>query len=245
MTVGMPLLRGTIEAPGEIIAALTTFAAVWLAIIFWKERLGFFDIIESALLLAIGVGGAAIIAGVSHHYAIPLAFAYGALGIAAFSARRRWLVWVALYLIALAALLTVDIRLAACIVALCAFAAMLRGGGSHDALLTISILLLFLIAGEEKGPLIRTCALAAIAAALALASRLTVARIILVVGALKLVAEDVRLESAAMLVISFASYGLAMLTVARCVRRHTSHVHESPISPAADTFSRTPEDQTV
>jgi len=242
MTVGLPLLRGTIENPGAIIVALLAFAAVWLGIIFRMEHLGFFDIIETALLLMIGVGGAALIAGASHQYAIPLAALYGVAAVAAFI--RNW-PWLALYLSTLAALLTFDLRFAALIVAFCAFIGMIRAGQSQVVLLTISILLLFLIAGEDKGPLIRTCILAAVAAALALGSQLTVARIVLVFGGLKLLIEDIRLESAAVLVISFASYGLAMLTVARCVRRHTSDVHQSPITPVNDTFSRNPGDQTV
>jgi hypothetical protein len=59
----------------------------------------------------------------------------------------------------------------------------------------------------------------------------TVARIVLVGGGLKLLVEDIRLERAAILVISFASYGLAMLTVARCVRRHTSELPPSHLTP--------------
>jgi len=241
MTVGLPLLRGTIDNPGQIIAALLAFAAVWLAIIFREQQLSIFEIIESALLLAIGVGGAAIIAAASHQYAIPLAALYAAAALAAFF--RKW-PWLALYLITLAALLTLDLRFAAMLIALCAFLAMLRTGHSV-ALLTISILLLFAIAGEDRGPLFRTCLLAAIAAALAIGSQITAARIILVLGGLKLLVEDVRLESAAMLVISFASYGLAMLIVARCVRRHTSHVHGSLGTPSNDTFGSNPGDQTV
>jgi len=241
MTIGLPLLRGTIEHPGRIIAALLAFAAVWLAIIFREQQLSIFEIVESALLLTIGVGGAAIIAAASHQYAIPLAALYAAIAIAAFF--RKWH-WPALYLITLAALLTLDLRFAAMLIAICAFIAMLRAGG-NAALLTISILLLFAIAGEDRGPLIRTCILAAVAAALALGSQFIVARIVLVSAVIKLIVEDVRVERAAMLAISFVSCGLAMLVVARCVRRHTSHVHQSLATPANDTFGSSPGDQTV
>jgi hypothetical protein len=271
MTVGMPLLRGTIEHPGQIIAALTAFAAVWLAIIFYDAHLSFFDILESALLLFIGIGGAAVISVVSHQHATPLAVAYAVAGIAAYlvawkrQGMQTWLTSVAVYLIALALLLAVDLQIAAMIAAvlgvasaeaglavqsviwiagaaiiggpfatLCAFLATIRTrtATSQVLLLTISVFSLFLIAGHGQSPLIRTCILAAIAAILALASRFapaagTVARIVLVGGGLKLLAEDIRLERAAILVISFASYGLAMLTVARCVRRHTSDISTS------------------
>ena len=231
MAVGLPLIRGdTIEHPGRLILALVVFAAVWLAFIFTKQYHGFFDIIESALVLAIGVGGAAIIAAVSHKFVIPLAALYAATGIAAWLRNR---IWVALYLVALAAFLTLDARPAVIVVALCAFVTSFRS--ARTTLLTISILLLFVIAGENHGPLFRTCLLAAIATALALASQLTIAKILLGVAGLKLLAEDVRLETASTLVMSFMSYGLAIMTVARCVRRHTTHVHQSPSDPTNDT----------
>jgi len=184
MTVGLPLLRGTIDNPGQIIAALIAFAAVWLAIIFREKQLSIFEIVESALLLAIGAGGTAIIAGASHQYAIPLATLYAAAAIAAFVKKWQWL---ALYLVTLAALLTLDLR-------------------------------------SVTG---------------------TVARIVLLSAVIKLIVEDVRVERAAMLAISFVSCGLAMLVVARCVRRHTSHVHQSLGTPADDTFGSSPGDQTV
>jgi len=161
--------------------------------------------------------------------------------------------WIALYLIAIALLLTATFTIGAAIFAICCFIAALRTKlpGSRVALLTISILLLFLIAGNGQGALFRTCLLAALAAALAFASRLgaagtgTVARIVLVAEGVKLLAEDVQVESAAKLVLSFASYGLAMLTVARCVRRHTSARPQSLGMPPADTFGCRPKDDTV
>jgi|GEM_PF-3678671 len=197
---------------------------------------------------------------------MPLAIAYAAAGSAAYlvawkrQGMRTWLTSVAVYLIALALLLAVDLQIAAMLAALlgvasaeaglavqsviwiagaaiiggpvatlCAFLATIRTrtASSQVLLLTISVFSLFLIAGHGQSPLIRTFTLAAIAAILALVSRCApaagaVARIVLVGGGLKLLAEDIRLERAAILVISFASYGLAMLTVARCVRRHTS-----------------------
>jgi hypothetical protein len=248
MTVGIPILRGTIANPGEIILALLAFVAVWLAIIIFEGTNPYFDIIETSLLLFVGVGGAAVIAATSHQYFIPLAIAYALAALV--TAKKEW---IALYLIAIALLLTTTFTVGGTIFAVCALIAAIRTEvpASRIALLTISILLLFLIAGSGQGALIRTCLLAAIAAGLAIASRFgvpatgTVARIVLVAGGLKLLAEDVRVLSAAKLVISFASYGLAMLTVARCVRRHTSGEPSSHPAPPADTFSCMPEDQTV
>lgn len=255
MTIGMPILRGTIDKPGEIISALLAFAGVWLAIIVWEGKSSFFDIIETALLLFVGIGGAAVIAGASHHYVIPLAAAYAVAGVVAYllAREREWLTWIALYLIAISLVLTATFTIGAAIYMVCCFIAAVRTKlpGSRVALLTISVLLLFLIAGSGQGALIRTCLLAALAAGLAVASRLgapgagTVARIVLVAGGLKLVAEDVRVESAAMLVISFASYGLAMLTVSRCVRRHTSAGPESLGTPPVDTFGSKVTEHTV
>jgi hypothetical protein len=73
--------------------------------------------------------------------------------------------------------------------------------------------------------LIRTGALAALAASLALLARLPgaigLARAVLVIGGLKLLAEDVRIGSALMLVAAFGMYGGAMLIVGRCALRHT------------------------
>jgi hypothetical protein len=70
--------------------------------------------------------------------------------------------------------------------------------------------------------LVRTAVLAAIAALLALLARTPwapegskIARAILVIGGIKLIAEDVRLGRAAILVIAFAAYGCAMLIVAK------------------------------
>jgi len=269
MTVGIPILRGTIANPGEIILALLAFVAVWLAIIILEGTNTFFDIIETSLLLFVGVGGAAVIAATSHQYFIPLAIIYALAALA--TAKHEW---IALYLIAIALLLTASFTVGAAIFAICCFIAALRTKlpGSRVALLTISVLLLFLIAGNGQGALFRTCLLAALAAALALASRTadsrqqtageapggplsavrrllsesgTVARIILVAGGVKLLAEDVQVESAAKLVLSFASYGLAMLTVARCVRRHTSARRQSLGVPPADTFGCRPKDDTV
>jgi len=76
--------------------------------------------------------------------------------------------------------------------------------------------------------LIRTSALAAVAASLALLARfgwaagaIGLARAFLVLGGLKLLVEDVRIGSALMLVAAFAVYGGAMLVVGRCALRHT------------------------
>ncbi|HEX7193206.1 MAG TPA: hypothetical protein VF381_16665 [Thermoanaerobaculia bacterium] len=82
---------------------------------------------------------------------------------------------------------------------------------------------------EQMGlALIRTCALAAVAASLALIARfgwavgaIGLARAVLVIGGLKLLVEDVRIGSALMLVAAFAAYGGAMLVVGRCALRHT------------------------
>jgi hypothetical protein len=70
--------------------------------------------------------------------------------------------------------------------------------------------------------LIRTLTLALLAILLALLSRLTgsgeamtIARVVLAVGGLKLLAEDMRVGRAAMLVVAFVAYGCAMLLVAR------------------------------
>ena len=64
--------------------------------------------------------------------------------------------------------------------------------------------------------LVRTAVLAAIAAILArVPAGSGIARAILVIGGIKLIAEDVRLGRAAILVIAFAAYGCAMLIVAR------------------------------
>ena len=248
MTIGMPILRGTIANPGEIILALLAFVAVWLAIIILEGTNTFFDIIETSLLLFVGVGGAAVIAATSHQYFIPLAIVYALAALA--TAKHEW---IALYLIAISLVLTATFTVGAAIYLVCCFIAAVRTKlpGSRVALLTISVLLLFLIAGSGQGALFRTCLLAALAAGLALASRLgapatgTVARIVLVAGGLKLLAEDVRVENATMLVISFVSYGLAMLTVSRCVRRHTSAGRESLGVPPADTFGCSPKDDTV
>jgi hypothetical protein len=80
--------------------------------------------------------------------------------------------------------------------------------------------------------LIRTSALAAIAASLALLARFSwaagaigLARTVLVIGGLKLLVEDVRIGSALMLVAAFAAYGGAMLIVGRCALRHTRSKH--------------------
>ena len=74
--------------------------------------------------------------------------------------------------------------------------------------------------------LIRTAVLAAIAALLAAASRFggiveagTIARAVLIVGGIKLLAEDVRVGRASMLVAAFLAYGCAMLLVSRSAPR--------------------------
>jgi hypothetical protein len=74
--------------------------------------------------------------------------------------------------------------------------------------------------------LIRTAILAVMAGLLALASRYAgvreasiVAHAVLVVGGIKLLAEDVRVGRAAMLVAAFLAYGCAMLLVSRSSRR--------------------------
>ncbi len=76
--------------------------------------------------------------------------------------------------------------------------------------------------------LIRTTALAGLAASLALLARfgwaagaIGLARSVLVIGGLKLLVEDVRIGSALMLVAAFGAYGGAMVVVGRCALRHT------------------------
>ena len=73
-----------------------------------------------------------------------------------------------------------------------------------------------------SAPLIRTAILASFACALAVAGRLTanwessvLARVVLVAGGVKLIVEDLRLGSAATLVIAFALYGAALIVVSR------------------------------
>lgn len=96
------------------------------------------------------------------------------------------------------------------------------------AFTTASALLAVAIAPHEQMglALIRTGVLAVIAALLAAASRFggiveagMIARGVLVVGGIKLIAEDVRVGRAAMLVAAFLAYGCAMLLVSRSAPR--------------------------
>ncbi|HSP34344.1 MAG TPA: hypothetical protein VLU46_08520 [Thermoanaerobaculia bacterium] len=96
------------------------------------------------------------------------------------------------------------------------------------AFITASTVLAASIAPHERMTLalIRTGVLAGIAAVLAAASRFggvveagTIARGVLVIGGIKLLAEDVRVGGAAMLVAAFAAYGCAMLLVSRSAPR--------------------------
>jgi hypothetical protein len=48
---------------------------------------------------------------------------------------------------------------------------------------------------------------------------------------------DVRLGRASMLVAAFATYGFAMLTVARCPRHHTSQLQAIRVTGSGDTFA--------
>ncbi len=294
MTIGIPILHGGFDRPGETIAALIGFASVWLTTICYRrihynEHLSFFDIIESALLLFIGIGGAAFVAMLSHRYNFVVATIYTIAGVAAYleasrkDGMRTWLTSVALYVISLAMLLGLELRAvaitaavlgvasaelgrrlqwpalaaqsviwivgaallggffgpAAMAITACALIACLRVHVpiANAMLLGVFVFSLFLIAGHERGALVRTILLAGFATALAFAKKLTHARLILVAGGLKLLAEDVRTERAAILVISFAAYGLAMLAVARCARRHTSSTPQSQGTPPVDTLS--------
>lgn len=110
--------------------------------------------------------------------------------------------------------------------------------GAYTAAAAASV---HLIAPAEQAgvALIRTVTLAIIATALAFISRATgtreaaiVARAVLVVGGIKLLAEDVRVGRAAMLVAAFAAYGGAMLLVSR-----TSATPPHPLPAAGERAS--------
>lgn len=103
----------------------------------------------------------------------------------------------------------------------------LPGGAEKIVMLSIFLCMTFtgvltIVLPSFSSALLRTAVLAIFASLLAIVGRLMenrvasiLARAVLVVGGLKLLAEDLRVGSAAILVISFACYGLALLIVAR------------------------------
>jgi hypothetical protein len=117
--------------------------------------------------------------------------------------------------------------LATGLVALVAFV-LLEGRGERVVLLSAFLCMAFtgtvavVLPAMANAALLRTAVLAIFASLLAVVGRLIgnceasiLARAVLVIGGMKLLGEDLRVGTAAILVISFASYGAALLVVSR------------------------------
>ena len=196
-------------------AALLAFAALWIA-----SR----DPIQSAVAILLGAGGASAFALTP----TALAAIWGAAAVGAAALGRRWAPcgWIA-PLWALAA--TVAAFLAhgpmLPIVGVLTAVALVVAARVRLALLCISTVLALasvetlLVAGDPAVLAMERSIVLAVAAVvlslLPIAEGATVSRLVLIFGAIKLVAEDMRAGRATMIVVALAAYGLAMLVIAR------------------------------
>lgn len=232
------------RGPGTV-AALVGFSALWVATAAIARSHEIAITVQSAIAILVGVGGAVLLLSPSAAAASMVWSALG-LGTAVLAWRTSMramavqsVVWVVAATLGGGLLLatigafggSTELPPAALLTGVVAFVAFFFLRGRPEKIVLLSVFLCMAFTGAmgamvgvfANAALLRTSLLALSASLLAVIGRLAnsressiLARALLVIGGLKLLFEDLRVGTAAVLVVSFALYGAALLIVSRC-----------------------------
>jgi len=232
------------RGPGTV-AALVGFSGLWVAAAAMARNHDIAITIQAAIAILVGVGGAIFLLSPSAATASMIWSAFGlATAVLAWRTSVRAVavqsvVWIVAATIAGGLLLStigafgtsIELPPAALLTGIVALAAFFLVRDRPEKVVLLSVFLCMAFTGAmaatvnlfANAALLRTALLATSASSLGIIGRLAgsreagiLARALLVIGGLKLLVEDLRVGSAAILVVSFALYGAALLIVSRC-----------------------------